>query len=64
MTLETEIKRVQALIKIQKKFVHEPRDGKPVTRDVARLWQVQLKSSKDYLKKLQALSRQRKRRQK
>ena len=62
MTLETEIKRVQALIKIQKKFVHEPRDGKPVARGVARMWQVQLKSSKGYLKKLQRLSRQKKHR--
>jgi len=64
MTLETEIKEVQALIKIQKKFVHEPRDGKPVPRNVARMWQVQLRSSKDYLKKLETLSRQRKRLQK
>ena len=64
MTLETEIKKLQALIKMQKQFVHEPRDGKPVARDVARMWQVQLENSKDHLKKLQSLSRQKKHRRK
>jgi len=61
MKLETEIKRLQELIRIQKQFVHEPRDGKPVPRDVAKMWQVQLRGSKGRLKELQALSGERKR---
>ena len=60
MTLKDEIKRVQKLIKIQKKLVHERRDGRPVIQGVAELWQTQLKGSKDYLKKLEALSKERK----
>jgi len=52
MKRATEIKRLQALIKIQKQFVHEPRDGRPVPRGVAKLWQVQLKSSQRYLRVL------------
>ena len=31
MSIAKEIKRVEKLIKIQKKLVHEPRDGRPVT---------------------------------
>jgi len=46
MTLKDEIKRVQKLIKIQKKLVHEHRDGRPVIQGVAELWQTQLKGSK------------------
>jgi len=60
MSVAKEIKRVEKLIKIQKKLVHEPRDGRPVVQGVAELWQLQLKQSKDYLKKLQALSREKK----
>jgi hypothetical protein len=59
-----EIKRVEALIKIQKKLVHEPRDGRPVIQGVAEMWQVQLKQSKDYLKKLRALRKQEKQKRK
>ncbi len=61
MKLKDEIKRVQKLIKIQKKLVHEHRDGRPVIQGVAELWQTQLKGSKDYLKKLEVLSKERKR---
>jgi hypothetical protein len=60
MWLKREIKRVEKLIKIQKKLVHEPRDGKPVIQGVAELWQLQLKQSKGYLKKLQTLSQEQK----
>jgi len=61
MTLEAEINRVQALMKIQKGLVHEPRDGRPVTRDVAALWQGQLACSKQYLKTLANRSKEKKR---
>lgn len=64
MSLAKEIKHVEKLIKIQKKLVHEPRDGRPVIQGVAKLWQHQLKQSKDYLKKLQSLSRERKKERK
>jgi hypothetical protein len=64
MSLAKEIKRVEKLIKIQKKLVHEPRDGRPVIQNVAKFWQVQLASSKDYLRKLMRESRTRKRQKK
>ena len=64
MTLEGEIKRVQALIKIQKGLVHEPRDGSPVPRGVARSWQVQLASSQRNPRALMNLSKERKRQKK
>jgi hypothetical protein len=64
MKLESEITRVQALIKIQKGLVHEPRDGRPVPRDVAKLWQLQLKISQDYLQTLMSRSKERKRHKK
>jgi hypothetical protein len=60
MSLAREIKRVEKLIKIQKKLVHEPRDGRPVIQGVAELWQQQLKQSKESLKKLQALAKEQK----
>jgi hypothetical protein len=60
MSLMKEVRRVEKLIKIQKKLAHEPRDGKPVIEGVAELWQQQLRQSKDYLRKLQALSKKRK----
>jgi hypothetical protein len=59
-----EIKRVEALIKIQKKLVHEPRDGRPVIQGVAESWQQQLKQSKDNLKKLRALRKEQKKHKK
>jgi hypothetical protein len=62
MALGKEIRRVEALIKIQKKLVHEPRDGRPVIQGVAELWQQQLKQSKDYLKKLRARRKEEKKR--
>jgi len=64
MSLAKEIKRVEKLIKIQKKLVHQPRDGRPVIQGVAELWQLQLKQSKDYLGKLQVLSREQKKERK
>jgi hypothetical protein len=64
MSLSKEIKRVEKVIKIQKKLVHEPRDGRPVIQGVAELWQVQLKQSKEYLGKLRGLSRERKKQRK
>jgi hypothetical protein len=64
MSLAKEIKRVEKLIKIQKKLVHEPRDGRPVIQGVAELWQLQLKQSKEYLGKLRGLSRERKKQRK
>ena len=64
MSFAKEIKRVEKLIKIQKRLVHEPRDGRPVIQGVAGLWQHQLKQSKEYLKKLQELSRERKKERK
>ena len=64
MSLAKEIKRVEKLIKIQKKLVHEPRDGRPVIKGVVGLWQLQLKQSKEYLGKLQGLSRERKKQRK
>jgi len=64
MALGKEIKRVEALIKIQKKLVHEPRDGRPVVQGVAELWQQQLKQSKESLKKLRALRKEQKKRKK
>jgi hypothetical protein len=64
MSLAKEIKRVEKLIKIQKKLVHEPRDGRPVIQGVAELWQLQLKQSKECLGKLQGLSRERKKQRK
>lgn len=62
MALGKEIKRVEALIKIQKKLVHEPRDGRPVIKGAAELWQQQLKQSKDHLKKLLARRKEEKKR--
>ena len=64
MSHAKEIKRVEKLIKIQKKLVHEPRDGRPVIQGVAELWQLQLKQSKEYLGKLRGLSRERKKQRK
>ena len=64
MSLAKEIKRVEKLIKIQKKLVHEPRDGRPVIQGVAGLWQLQLKQSKEYLGKLRGLSREQKKQRK
>ena len=64
MSIAKEIKRVEKVIKIQKKLVHEPRDGRPVIQGVAELWQVQLKQSKEYLGKLRGLSRERKKQRK
>jgi hypothetical protein len=64
MALGKEIKRVEALIKIQKKLVHEPRDGRPVPQGVAKLWQQQLKQSKDNLKQLRALRKEQKKHKK
>jgi hypothetical protein len=64
MSLAKEIKRVEALIKIQKKLVHEPRDGRPIIQGVANLWQLQLKQSKDHLKKLRALRKLEKKKRK
>lgn len=64
MSLAKEIKRVEKLIKIQKKLVHEPRDGRPVIQGVAELWQLQLKQSKEYLGKLRGLSREQKKQRK
>jgi hypothetical protein len=60
MTIAAEIKRLQALIKSMKSFVHEPRDGRPVPLGVARSWQVQLTSAKRNLKEWEKLSRERK----
>jgi hypothetical protein len=60
MALGKEIKKVEALIKIQEKLSHEPRDGRPVIEGVAELWQQQLKQSKDYLKKLRTLRKEQK----
>jgi hypothetical protein len=60
MKLETEITSVQALIKTQKRLVHEPRDGRPVTKDVAKLWQVQLACSQQYLQTLIKRSKEKK----
>ena len=62
MALGKEIKKVEALIKIQKKLVHEPRDGRPVIQGVTELWQQQLQQSKDYLKKLRARRKEEKKR--
>jgi len=64
MSHAKEIKRVEKLIKIQKKLVHEPRDGRPVIQGVAELWQLQLKQSKEYLGKLRELSREQKKQRK
>jgi hypothetical protein len=64
MSFAKEIKRVEKLIKIQKKLVHEPRDGRPVIQGVANLWQLQLKQSKEYLGKLRGLSREQKKQRK
>jgi hypothetical protein len=64
MSHAKEIKRVEKLIKIQKKLVHEPRDGRPVIQGVAELWQLQLKQSKEYLGKLRGLSREQKKQRK
>jgi len=64
MSLAKEIKRVEKVIKIQKKLVHEPRDGRPVIQGVAELWQLQLKQSKEYLGKLRGLSREQKKQRK
>lgn len=64
MSLAKEIKRVEKLIKIQKKLVHEPRDGRPVIQGVVELWQLQLKQSKEYLGKLRGLSREQKKQRK
>ena len=64
MSLAKEIKRVEKLIKIQKKLVHEPRDGRPVIQGVAELWQLQLKQSKEYLGKMRGLSREQKKQRK
>ena len=64
MSFAKEIKRVEKLIKIQKKLVHEPRDGRPVIQGVAKLWQLQLKQSKEYLGKLRGLSREQKKQRK
>jgi hypothetical protein len=43
-------KRLEDLIRLFKKMVHEPH-GKPVPRGVARLWQSQLESLRDEWKK-------------
>jgi len=64
MSHTKEIKRVEKLIKIQKRLVHEPRDGRPVIQGVAELWQLQLKQSKEYLGKLRGLSREQKKQRK
>jgi hypothetical protein len=64
MSLAKEIRRVEKLIKIQKKLVHEPRAGRPVIQGVAELWQLQLKQSKEYLGKLRELSREQKKQRK
>jgi len=64
MWLKKEIKRVEALIKIQKKLVHEPRDGRPVIQGVASMWQLQFKQSKDYRKKLMEILKEEKKRKK
>jgi hypothetical protein len=64
MSHAKEIKRVEKLIKIQKKLVHEPRNGRPVIQGVAELWQLQLKQSKEYLGKLRGLSREQKKQRK
>ena len=64
MSIAKEIKRVEKLIKIQKRLVHEPRDGRPVIQGVAELWQLQLKQSKEYLGKLRGLSREQKKQRK
>jgi hypothetical protein len=64
MSLAKEISRVEKLIKIQKKLVHEPRNKRPVIQGVAELWQQQLKQSTEYLKKLQAASKEQKKERK
>jgi hypothetical protein len=58
MTLPEEIRKVQAIMRIQKQFVHEPRDGKPVPGGVARTWQVLLTCSQSYLQELAKLSKE------
>jgi hypothetical protein len=58
MSVATEIRRAQRVIFNLKKLVHEPRDGRPVARGVAKLHQIQLRHWKGYLKELEKLSKE------
>jgi hypothetical protein len=64
MTLKSDIKKLETLIKQLKTFVHEPRDGRPVVRGVAGKWQIELKTAKRALQALVGLSKGRKQIQK
>jgi hypothetical protein len=57
MSLASEINRAHRVIANLKKLVHEPKDGRPVPRDVARLHQISLKHWKGYLKEMEKLAK-------